>query len=245
MEPRRTSRLHARPGSIQAPFPLVAAGAGSPGGPPEEIPIFPIPVVPAQRERQCHLPGPHQQGRCCRARAGREKGSLETCPKLHPLAQPQPGLCKRSATPLPKPALLLGLDFGFSGPISSRDGDLGVLGCPSPNPCFPVGWGRMQPLPVPNDHHHHPLLGFAAPLFLRQLVLGLCHWLLPAGVPALDQVGAPSGQHPGFGWVFSRVFFLIQLRPLHLCAKICAAGCPRDGGCVPQHPIQPPLGGRG
>uniref|UniRef100_A0A493SXZ0 D-arabinono-1,4-lactone oxidase C-terminal domain-containing protein n=1 Tax=Anas platyrhynchos platyrhynchos TaxID=8840 RepID=A0A493SXZ0_ANAPP len=105
--PRLPGRRAHRHLPVRAPVPPARGGfpfhphrgAGSPGGPPEEIRIFPIPVVPAQRERQHHLPGPHQQGRCCRARAGREKGSLETCPKLHPSARPQLGLCNPSAPP--------------------------------------------------------------------------------------------------------------------------------------------------
>ncbi|KAK4825330.1 hypothetical protein QYF61_026849 [Mycteria americana] len=55
---------------------------------------------------------------------------------------------------------------------------------------------KLQTLLVPNDHRL-PLLGFAAPFFLRQLVVGLCCWLLFAGVSALDQVGACSGKWLG------------------------------------------------
>lgn len=33
------------------------------------------------------------------AAGSEQEGSLETCPKLHPSAQPQPGLCKPSASP--------------------------------------------------------------------------------------------------------------------------------------------------
>lgn len=41
---------------------LPRSGSRQPGQPPEEIRILPLPLVPAQRERQRHLPGPHQQG---------------------------------------------------------------------------------------------------------------------------------------------------------------------------------------
>lgn len=72
----------------------------------------------------------------------------------------------------------------------------------APPPSCPLA-RKLQTLLVPNDHHL-PLLGFAAPLFLCQLVVGLCCWLLFAGVSALDQVRAWSGQCLGtsrVGWV--------------------------------------------
>jgi len=59
---------------------------------------------------------------------------------------------------------------------------------------------KLQTLLVPNDHHL-PLFDFAARLFLCQLVVGLCCWLLFAGVSALDQVGTCSGQWRGTGGV--------------------------------------------
>ncbi|XP_074942557.1 L-gulonolactone oxidase-like isoform X1 [Phalacrocorax aristotelis] len=85
------------------------------------------------------------------------------------------------------------------GPLSSWERDVGSPGVPfSKSPLPAWSWSRhvlppsrplqrkLQTLLVPN-YHHLPLLGFAAPLFLCQLVLGLCCWLLFAGVSALDQ----------------------------------------------------------
>lgn len=112
-----------------------------------------------------------------------------------------------------KPGLFLGTGFGS---FSSWEGDMGSPRVPFSKSLLPAwSWSRhvlppscplarkLQTLLVPNDHHL-PLLGFAVPLFLCQLVVGLCCWLLFAGVSALDQVRAWSGQCLGtsrVGWV--------------------------------------------
>lgn len=126
--------------------------------------------------------------------------------------------CPSSPHPHDKAWSLPGTGFG---PVSSREKDLGSPGVPFSKPPLPTwSWSRhvlppscllarkLQTLLVPNDRHL-PLLGFAAPLYLRQLVVGLCCWLLSAGVSALDQVKARSGQRLGtsrVGWPHPDLF---------------------------------------
>lgn len=199
-------------------------------------------MVPSQRERQRHLPGPHQQGRFRRLHARRAVRKAGRPPRPNGLGW----ACSASAAGasdqgkhifwghaaegvqalsilMAKPGLFLGWDVALFHHRS-----LGTPGVPLSTPLLPLcSWSRhvlpflhplarkLQTLLLPN-HHHLPLLGFAAPLFLRQLAVGLCCWLLSAGVSALDQVGARAEQRWG-----TRAG-LIHLCFPHLCPETCA-----------------------